>query len=288
MWVTYHDKIQYYYTLINNKPSFIYNIIMKKIYVITGSTSGIGKALVEEFSKDNIVFAGYRNEDLKLQGHNIIPFYIDLSKPETIQPAIEYINSQHKITTLINAAGYVVAGPMELISQENLKRQFDVNVFSAIELSKGLNPSKIINISSMSSFGIYPFIAPYCASKRSLDILFNLYGIESGINVISIKLGSVATPIWNKSIKENQSALQNSKQYESETKYLIKNAQKNEIKGMPVKKVVEFIKKKDSLKNPKPSYTLGFDAKVTEIFSHLPQSFINFVIKQKLKNMKNK
>ena len=42
----------------------------------------------------------------------------------------------------------------------------------------------------------------------------------------------------------------------------------------------------DKLQNPKPSYTIGFDAKITEIFSHLPQGFINFVIKKKLDNMK--
>lgn len=257
-----------------------------KTYVITGTTSGIGKALLEEFSKENIVFAGYRNKNLKPEGKNIIPFYIDLAKPETIAPAIEFINNTHKVDTLINAAGCVVAGPIKYISMENLKRQFDVNVFGAIELAKGLMPKKIINISSMSSYGIYPFIAPYCASKRALDILSNLFGLESNIKVISLKLGAVATPIWNKSIKENQDSLEETKGFEAETKYLIKNAQKNEVKGMPIQKVVNLVLKVDSIKNSKPAYTLGIDAKLTEIFSHLPQGFINFVIKQKLNNMK--
>ena len=259
---------------------------MQKIYVITGSTSGIGKALLEKYSQENIVFAGYRNEKLKPEGENIIPFYIDLSKPETIAPAIEYIKNKHNIDTLINAAGCVVAGPLEKISMNELRRQFDVNTFGALELTKGLNPKKVINISSMSSFGIYPFIAPYCASKRAMDILFNLYQLESGIKVISLKLGSVATPIWSKSIKENSESLENNKGFESETKYLVKNAMKNETQGMPVAKIVDFVYKIDSAKNAKTSYTVGFDAKATEIFSHLPQGFINFVIKQKLKRMK--
>ena len=257
-----------------------------KTYVITGATSGIGQALLEEFSKENIVFAGYRNEKLKPEGENIIPFYIDLAKPETVAPAIEFIQNTHKIDTLINAAGCVVAGPIKYISMENLRRQFDVNVFGAIELAKGLQPKKVINISSMSSYGIYPFIAPYCASKRALDILFNLYGLESKVKVVSLKLGAVATPIWNKSIKENQESLDDTKGFEAETKYLVKNAQKNEVKGMPIQKVVNLVLKVDSMENAKPAYTLGIDAKVTEIFSHLPQGFINFVIEQKLKNMK--
>lgn len=258
-----------------------------KTYVITGSTSGIGKALLEEFAKDNIVFAGYRNENYKPEGKNIIPFYVDYSNPETIPSAVEFIKSKtDKIDTIINAAGCVVAGAIEFIPMEEIRRQFDVNVFGALELTKGLPVKKVINISSMSSFGIYPFIAPYCASKRALDILFNLFQLESGIKVISLKLGAVATPIWSKSIKENQKALEQAKGYEKECEYLVQNAQKNEVKGMPVSKIVSAVLKIDCKANPKPSYTIGLDAKVSEIFAHLPQGAINYVVKQKLQKMK--
>ena len=120
--------------------------------------------------------------------------------------------------------------------------------------------------------------------------MFNLWGLESGttgVKVVSLKLGSVATSIWSKSIKENQQVLEISKdKYKKETDYLVKNALKNEIKGIPVQEVVDKVVKIDKLKNPKPSYTFGLDAKITEIFSHFPQGFINFVIKNKLNNMK--
>ena len=70
---------------------------MTKTYVITGSTSGIGKNLVEELCENNIIFAGYRNpkheEMLKGISQNIYPFYIDYSKPETIKLACDYIIS---------------------------------------------------------------------------------------------------------------------------------------------------------------------------------------------------
>lgn len=259
---------------------------MRKVYVITGSTSGIGKALLEEYSKENLVLAGYRNESRKIEGKNIVPFYIDFSNSETIEPAIDKIKTNYSIDTIINCAGCVVAGPIQNIPLNELRRQFEVNVFGALELSRNLNPHKVINISSMSSFGIYPFIAPYCASKRCLDILFNLWSLENDTKVISLKLGSVATPIWSKSIKENKKILETSKGYEKETNYLINNALKNETNGIPIQKIVNKVIKIDKLKNPKPSYTIGLDAKITEIFSYLPQSFINFVIKKKLDNMK--
>ena len=138
-----------------------------KTYIITGATSGIGEALTKYFAKDNIVFGGYRNEEKteKLQNisKNIIPFYVDYAKPETIRETVEYIKSKtNKIDTIINVAGCVVAGALETIPISELRRQFDVNVFGAVELSQGLidimDNGKIINISSMASYGLFPFI----------------------------------------------------------------------------------------------------------------------------------
>ena len=200
---------------------------MSKTYVISGATSGIGKALLEKLAENNVVFAGYRSEEkrelLEQISPNIQPFYIDYSKPETIAASIEFIKSKtNKIDTLINVAGCVVAGPIEKISIDEIKRQFNVNVFGHIEITQGLiellDGGKIINVSSMSSFGIFPFISPYCASKRCLDMFFNSLLLESkrDIKVVSIKPGAIATPLWDKSIKENTEAMTNCIGFEKE------------------------------------------------------------------------
>lgn len=266
----------------------------KKIYVITGSTSGIGKGLTEELSKNNIVFAGFRRkeceEELKSISTNIIPFYIDCADSSSIKSAIDFIKSKtDKIDSLFNIAGCVVAGAMEYLSIEDIKHQFDVNVFAALELSQGLldllEGGKIINISSMSSFGIFPLIAPYCASKRCLDILFNLMQLEfkRDIKITSLKLGVVATPLWEKSIKENEKVFDKCSDYSKEMTFMVRNAKQNETKGLSIHKIVSEIVKINSKTKPKPSYTIGFDAKVSEIFSHLPLSVINKIVVNKLK-----
>lgn len=264
----------------------------RKTYVITGSTSGIGNALLKALAQDNTVFAGYRNEkyieELKQISENVIPFYINMEEKESILQASEFIKSRaDKIDTLINVAGCVIAGVMENLSVENIRKQFEVNTFSHLEFTQKLvdklNGGKIINISSMASFGIFPFVAPYCASKRALDILFNSMMIESDLKVISIKPGVIATPLWDKSIQLNQGAIANAKNYDKQMQYMVANAKKNGEKGLSVNKVVDLIIKVDAMKNPKPSYTVGKDAKVAEIISKLPFNLQNKLIKLGLK-----
>ena len=264
---------------------------MKKIIVITGATSGIGKALLQTFIKDNTVFAGYRNEKYRdeLEKVGAIPFYIDMEKSDSILQAAEFIKSKtDKIDTLLNVAGCVVAGVVEQLSIENIRKQFEVNTFSHLDFTQKLLPllknGKVINISSMSSFGIFPFVAPYCASKRALDILFNAMTLESGLKVVSIKPGVIATPLWDKSIEANKSSIENCEGYEKEMKYMISNASKNGKEGLSVEKVVELIVKVNGMKNPKPSYTVGYDAKIAELVSRLPFGLQNKLIKLSLKN----
>ena len=270
-----------------------------KTYIITGTTSGIGKALVKELSMYAIVFAGYRNsqkvEELKKISENIIPFYIDMSNSETIISAVDFIKSKtEKVDTLINVAGSVLAGPIECIDIQDLKEQFQINTFSHLEFSQKLLPilegGKIINISSMSSFGIFPFISPYCASKRALDILFNSLMLETkrNIKVISIKPGAIATPIWEKAVNENAKRIKYNGEFEREMKFLEQNALKNGTKGLDVSEVVKLVLKVDNMKNPKPSYTVGKDALFASLLSKFPQSLINKLVKKGLEVRVNK
>lgn len=268
-----------------------------KTYVITGATSGIGRALLDELSKENLVFAGYRNsryEKELSEIENVIPFFIDMEKPYTITGAADVIRQNtDKIDTLINAAGCVAAGPVENMQISKIRRQFEVNTFSHLDFSQNLLPlledGKIINISSMASFGIFPFVAPYCASKRALDILFNSLEVEmqGKIKVVSVKPGVIATPLWGKSVDINKDCIEGDKSYQKEMELLASNALNNEKKGLPVSQVVRLIKRIDALKNPKSSYTVGKDAMFAELVAKLPFTCINKLMKfglmQKLK-----
>lgn len=263
---------------------------MKMNIVITGATSGIGKALVELLAVENNVFAGYRNPDLILERPNVNYFYIDMKDRKSIYEAANYIKSKvDKVDILINVAGCVVAGPVEILDTDRLREQFQVNTFSHIEFTQNLlsilENGRIINISSMASFGNFPFISPYCASKRALDIFFNALSLENhkNIKVISIKPGVIATPIWKKSVEANIPQLEECIEYKKELEFLKSNALKNTDKGLNVSKVAEFVKKVAYCKSPKSSYTIGRDAKFAQILSYLPQDIVNKLVKFALK-----
>lgn len=259
---------------------------MRKTVVITGATSGIGKELVKIFANDFNVLASYRNENLVENADNVEYFYMDMTNRDSIENAANFIKSKtDKIDILINVAGCVIAGPMEQIECDSLREQFEVNTFSHFEFSQKLIPvlenSKIINISSMSSFGHFPFIGPYGASKRALDILFNAFAIENhkNIKVVSIKPGVIATPLWQKSVDKNEKNLSNCVGYEKEMEFMKANALKNSQKGLAVEKVAKFVYKVANKKNPKSSYTIGKDAKVAQILSLFPQDLVNKIVK---------
>ena len=143
----------------------------------------------------------------------------------------------------------------------------------------------------MASTGMFPYISPYCASKRALDILFNSLSIEmknKNIQVVSIKPGVIRTPIWNKSIATNRSQLEKlpdnfKEKYGKDLIFLAKNAEKNNYKSILPEKVAERILKVVISKKPKSSYCVGIDSLAACFISKLlPQDILNKIIKYKL------
>ena len=270
---------------------------------ITGASSGIGKAVALELAKDgHKVFAGVRRktdkELLESLNENIKGVYIDVTNSASVQKAFWYVvKNADKLDVLINNAGGVTAGPVELLNVNKLKEQFDLNTFAPIAVSQKFLPllsnGKIINISSMAATGLFPFISAYCASKRALDILFNAFLVENkdNIKVISVKPSAVKTPIWDKSVAKAKETVRclnkiGVEKYKKELEILEEHALKNNTKGIDVSFVTSRIVGIVNSSNPKCTYNVGFQAYIADFVSRLPQSFINCLIKFKLNSLK--
>ena len=271
----------------------------KQKILITGASSGIGRETAVRLAKEgHEVFAGIRKKidktELEKLNKNIKGVYIDVTNAYSIDKAFMYVlKHTDKLDVLINNAGIVTAAPVEFVDIKKLKEQFEVNTFGAVAAAQKflrlLRNGKIINISSMAATGLFPFISPYCASKRSMDILFNSFALENkdNIKVISIKPAAVKTPIWNKSVKKARESFEESdeisrQKYMKELLFLEKNAVSNNEKGIEtcivVDKIIDVINKK----NPKSSYNVGGQAVIAEFISRFMPVLANKIIKSRL------
>lgn len=274
---------------------------MKKNVLITGTSTGIGRCTAILLAENGFkVYAGVRTEkdfaSLASENENIKPIYMDVLENASISKAVQLLKEDAvELTAIINNAGAVVAQPIECINIDDLKYQFELNTVAPVAIAQAFLPlmksGKIINLSSMASTGMFPYISPYCASKRALDILFNSLSIEmknKNIQVVSIKPGVIRTPIWNKSIATNRSQLEKlpdnfKEKYGKDLIFLAKNAEKNNYKSILPEKVAERILKVVISKKPKSSYCVGIDSLAACFISKLlPQDILNKIIKYKL------
>lgn len=178
---------------------------LKKVAIITGANSMIGKALVEKFAVENWkIHATVRSKSNKnlIQGQNIFYHEMNLENQKSIQKTIKNIlKSESKIDLLINNAGFVLSGPLECLSDEQIRRQMEVNFFGTVFLIKSLLPllktqnnSTIINMSSLCGLVTFPMLSIYHASKWALEGFSEslMFELESfGISVKLIEPGGV-------------------------------------------------------------------------------------------------
>jgi short-subunit dehydrogenase len=180
---------------------------MKKVILITGASSGIGKATAEQLlSEGHIVYAAARRlekmSDLKDKG--AIPIAMDVSQEETIKKGIDQIiKEQGKIDVLFNNAGFGLYGAVEDIPIDDARYQFEVNLFGLARATQLVLPhmrkqgsGRIINTSSMGGKIYTPLGAWYHATKHAVEGWSDCLRLEVsqfGIDVVVIEPGMIRT-----------------------------------------------------------------------------------------------
>ncbi|MHA7899337.1 MAG: SDR family oxidoreductase [Henriciella sp.] len=199
-----------------------------KTVVITGASTGIGRATAEHLAEKGWqVFAGIRKladgDALVAADDRIKPILLDVTQPDQVDAAVETVRAAlngKKLAGLVNNAGIANMGPLALQPLDQFKSHFDVNVFGLLRASQAFapllgmdetlegKPGRIVNITSVGGRLASPFLGAYTATKHAVESMTDSLRRELvifGIDAIAVGPGAVRTPIWDKAEDANSS-----------------------------------------------------------------------------------
>ncbi len=274
--------------------------------VITGASTGIGEACALRLDKQGWrVFAGVRKEEdgerLKQQASDRLqPVIIDVTDEASIASAaatVRDVVGEGGLAGLVNNAGIGVAGPLEFLTSEDLRRQLEVNVIGQIAVTREFLPlirkgnGRIVNMGSIGGRMATPFLGPYNASKFAMEALTDSLRQELrpwGIRVAIVEPGSIATPIWEKSQAMADELEQNLPEeamalYGEAFTAMRETARKFEQAGIPPDEVAKVVEHALTSSRPKPRYVVGRDAQIQRVIAKVvPDSVRDALVAQQL------
>jgi short-subunit dehydrogenase len=209
------------------------NKLLRKSVIVTGASSGIGKATVIKLIQSGYQVFGlarrydklvnlFSSESVSKENKKedlYIPIEFDITKPETFNNVLDVIISttanENTVYGLVNNAGYVEPGAIEDISMNNLRSQFETNFFGLVGFTKKVLPlmmirrneeggggggGRIVNVSSFAGLISLPLIGAYSATKFALEAVSDALRIEvwnKNIKIITINPGVIETDIYD-------------------------------------------------------------------------------------------
>jgi hypothetical protein len=215
------------------------------VFVI-GATSGIGLATANLLRDTGFrIFGGVEPgkpaDALAATGADLVSLDVtDLSSLKAACREVERLLRGAPLWGLVNCAGVVAAGPVEMHGMDEAPHLFDVTVFlPLIREARG----RIVNISSLSGLLAVPFLVPYNASKAAIEALSDTMRRELrplGVGVIAVQPGASRTPMWDKAEAIDLAPYRGSA-YETAVGRVKRKAVRKGRKGQPPQRIAEAI-----------------------------------------------
>jgi NAD(P)-dependent dehydrogenase (short-subunit alcohol dehydrogenase family) len=271
--------------------------------VVSGASTGIGLATVELLAQKGFVaFAGVRNDAdaqrLAAVHPNVRPVLLDVTSADSIAAAAASVReSGVPLIGVVSNAGIALGGPLETLPIDELRRQFEVNVFGALAVVQKFLPllperrGRVVLVGSISGRLATPYIGPYSASKFALRSIADCLRVElapTGIFVSLIEPGSVKTPIWQKG-RDNQEQLYRNlgpnprAHYRRALESVVETTNNEERGGMPVEVVSEAIYRALTDEKPKAAQLLGTPARMGGMLATLPAGLRSRIVRKAMR-----
>ncbi len=274
---------------------------MQDSILITGVSSGIGLTtanylLDKGFRVYGSVRRGAGPHQLT-ECESFIPLNFDVRDREGIRTGVQRIlDDGARLVGLINNAGVAISGPIETVSEEEYRRQFEVNVFGLVAVCQEVLPllhasreagfrPRIVNIGSVSGYLTSPFTAIYSASKFAVEALTDGLRRELlpfGIDVISVAPGPVKTPIWKKG-REQTEAFKNNR-YSNMLEKLGPYTEAAEADGVEPEVVAEAIYRALTEERPDPAVLVMKKGWMVKLLMWTPKRFQDRFFTKRLAN----
>jgi NAD(P)-dependent dehydrogenase (short-subunit alcohol dehydrogenase family) len=185
-----------------------------KTVLITGASSGIGRATAELFAARGWNVAATmrtpEKSDLGAKSERIRLVKLDVTDPASIETAVADVIAQFgAIDVVVNNAGYGLVGPFEAQTEAQIRRQFDTNLFGAMNVIRAVLPhmrgrksGRIVNVTSVAGRISMPLYSAYCATKWALEGFSEALWLELRQHNIKVKIiepGMIRTDFFDRS-----------------------------------------------------------------------------------------
>jgi NAD(P)-dependent dehydrogenase (short-subunit alcohol dehydrogenase family) len=270
--------------------------------VITGTSTGIGRATALRLARAGFdVLAGVRREEdgaaLREAESRIEPLIVDVTDADQVAGLARRVGGG-PLTGLVNNAGIAVAGPLEGVPLDEIRRQYEVNVFGLLAVTQALlEPlraarGRIVNMGSIGGRINTPFVGPYSSSKaavRSLSASLRRELRPWHIEVVLVEPGAVDTPIWRKGedrAEDTVGALPERVRtlYARPLDALVKNVRKIAARAAPPEAAAEAVEHALTADKPRTVYTVGREAHIqATLHSVLPARTFDALVERAMR-----
>lgn len=260
--------------------------------LVTGASKGIGAACTLRLVQDGFrVYAGVRRDEdglalIRQAGDGVVPVVLDVTNAAHIEAAARLIadeTGERGLQALVNNAGVALAGPLEFLQIDELRRQLEINVVGQIGVTQACLPllrrstssgrsdhraGRIVFMSSVAGRSALPFTGAYAASKFALEAAADALRVELkpfGLGVFLVEPGVIATPIWETSRQVAERNIESMppqlQEYYGRAMDALRSRAARGMNGLPPERVADVVAHALTSRRPKTRYVVGRDAR---------------------------
>ena len=258
--------------------------------LVTGASSGIGEATVAALIHNRFqVWATVRKEVdeerlLATYPHRVTVRRCDITDADQVTALGAEVVARGGLDGLVSNAGIAVPSPLESLPLDQFRHQLEVNLVGQLAVIQAVLPAllraqgRIVVVGSIGDRVALPMLGAYHASKFGLLGLTDSLRAElapSGVHVVLIEPGAVATRIWSTGRDQGEELLaatprEATSRYQAQIDQTRTNALHAADRGLPPSAVANVIAKALTTRNPRPRYLVGRDAKIAAMIARLP------------------